>query len=116
MQTLVMKISIPLLCILLHLAVAAPADADCAFEASVRVDSSPVPGAVVKMLEADVTARSDTDGLICLDTLAPGAHTMLVIAEGFSVLDARLEKKPAATSAYRGSRSRFQKSNVQRLR
>ena len=88
-----MKISTSLICLLLPFAITADVSADCSFEATVRTDSSPVEGAVVKMLEADVTARSDGDGLVCLETLPAGAHTMLVIAEGFSVLDARLEKK-----------------------
>ena len=76
------------------LALPNPAEATCAFEATV-VDGSqtPVPGATVHLLGADLQGVSGADGRLCVEALAAGSHALLVVAEGFSVLDATVVKK-----------------------
>lgn len=71
-----------------------PLFAQCALGAVV-VDSEkqPVHGAVVHLLEADRKATSDKKGRVCVEKLEPGKHPLLVIADGFSVLDAVMHKE-----------------------
>ncbi len=76
---------------------ATPLFADCAFDATVMGSKEkPVAGAVVHLLDADIRATSNTHGKVCLQELAPGPHSLLVIADGFSVLDARVTKETDA--------------------
>ena len=92
-----MEASRPLISIILLLTLATPAVArgeDCALEAIV-VDSEhkPVSGAVVHLLGADVRLISDEAGAVCAPALAAGRQSLLVIADGFSVLDATVSKE-----------------------
>ncbi|MEM1203862.1 MAG: TonB-dependent receptor [Acidobacteriota bacterium] len=67
--------------------------AECAFEATVvDAEQGPVAGAVVHVLGADLQLVSDEGGRVCAGELAPGKQPLLVVAEGFSVLDAAVTK------------------------
>ncbi|MEM1178064.1 MAG: TonB-dependent receptor [Acidobacteriota bacterium] len=75
---------------------AAPAAA-CAFEATVEnSDGVPIADATVHLIEADLELRSDDRGRVCAERLDAGRHSLLVIAEGHSILDAALEKADGA--------------------
>lgn len=68
---------------------------ECAFEATVvDAQGDRVPGAVVHLLAADVQLTADQEGRVCAETLAAGDQPLLVIAEGFAVLDAMVAKRP----------------------
>ena len=82
-----------LACALLAL-LAGPALGECAFEATVvNGEHEPVSGAVVHLLGADVRLTSDAGGSVCAPELAAGRLSLLVVAEGFSVLDASVTKR-----------------------
>ncbi|MEM6794933.1 MAG: TonB-dependent receptor [Acidobacteriota bacterium] len=69
---------------------------ECAFEGVVVTgEAQPVAGAVVQILGGSEKVRSDEAGNFCLAELQPGRHALLVVAEGFSVLDASIEKGEA---------------------
>lgn len=75
-----------------------PVLAECALDATVMdSEEKPVAGAVVHLLDADLQATSDGQGKVCLEELPAGAHSLLVIADGFSVLDARVSKETDTT-------------------
>ncbi|MEM8995182.1 MAG: TonB-dependent receptor [Acidobacteriota bacterium] len=66
----------------------------CAFEATViDSDQQPVSGAVVQLLGAEERLTSDSAGVVCAAEVAAGRHQLLVVADGFSVLDATVTKK-----------------------
>lgn len=65
----------------------------CAFDARiVDADGEAVAGAVLHLLERDERFVADDRGEICAPALAPGRHSLLVVAEGFSVLDAAVTR------------------------
>lgn len=82
------------LTVLAALLAAGPIRGECALRATV-VDGNrqPVPGAVVHLLDAGARLRSDDRGQVCATELAPGPQDLLVIADGFSVLDAMVQKE-----------------------
>ncbi|MCG8458659.1 MAG: TonB-dependent receptor, partial [Holophagales bacterium] len=66
---------------------------DCALRATVvDGDGKAVAGAAVHLLAASLQLTSDSAGRVCAPELAAGAQPLLVVAEGFSVLDATVEK------------------------
>lgn len=83
--------------LLLALSASVPAmAADCALEATVvDGDHQPVAGAIVHLLDSGQELTSDGEGRVCASSLADGPQSLLVIAEGFSVLDAVVTKEAA---------------------
>jgi len=92
-----MKIHSTFLVLLLTLMpIPAAAGEPCAFEATVvDGDGQPVAGAVVHLLGAELKLRSDRRGRVCAAELSEGRQPLLVVAEGFSVLDAAVDKEPS---------------------
>lgn len=72
------------------------AEAPCDLQGQV-VDAShrPVAGAMVQVLGAATSLRatSDSDGRLCLRGVPAGTHPLLVVADGYSVLDATIERQ-----------------------
>ncbi|MEM7587518.1 MAG: TonB-dependent receptor [Acidobacteriota bacterium] len=86
--------SLPWVLLALGLASPALAEEDCALRANVvDAQSEPVKDAVVHLLSADLELTSDRSGVVCAPQLAAGRHPLLVIADGFSVLDATVTKE-----------------------
>ncbi|MEM9556120.1 MAG: TonB-dependent receptor [Acidobacteriota bacterium] len=54
--------------------------------------------AVVHLLDVERQRVTGTDGRVCLENLAPGEHEILVVADGYSVLDTTLSL-PAVSSS-----------------
>ncbi|MEM9556285.1 MAG: TonB-dependent receptor [Acidobacteriota bacterium] len=66
----------------------------CALEATVvDGEQQPVSGAVVQMLGTDLRLTSDSVGAVCAPDVAAGRYDLLVVADGFSVLDAAVTKQ-----------------------
>lgn len=66
----------------------------CAFEAIVvDAKNEPIADAVVHLLNAELKLTSDDAGRVCATELAAGRQSLLVIADGFSVLDASVKKE-----------------------
>lgn len=65
----------------------------CAVRAEViDGDQRPVAGAVVHLMGAELSFTSDARGEVCVPELDPGSYGLLVIADGFSVLDGKLTR------------------------
>ncbi|MEM7048198.1 MAG: TonB-dependent receptor [Acidobacteriota bacterium] len=77
-------------------ALAADAE-ECDLRATI-VDGNqqPVSDAVLHLLDADVELTSDGAGVVCAPRVPDGRQTLLVIAAGFSVLDATVTKETDA--------------------
>ncbi len=90
----IMKTRLLLSSILLLLPLSAVAQPECAFKATV-VDGQDqaIRGAVVHLLTAGTKLVSDGEGRVCATELTAGRQPLLVVAEGFSVLDAMVDKK-----------------------
>ena len=70
------------------------AQGDCALKATVvDAEQEPVRGAVVHLLDADLQLTSDGKGHVCSSHLTAGRQSLLVVADGFSVLDASVVKE-----------------------
>ena len=68
---------------------------DCAFKATVvDAEHRPVAGATIHLLDAGLELRSGSRGTVCAPELAQGRHSLLAVADGFSVLDASVSKEP----------------------
>ncbi len=77
----------------LHFALAAVALGECALEVEIfGPQHRAVPNAVLRLLETEVSAVSDSGGRVCVENLSPGRYEALVVADGFAVLDAGLTK------------------------
>ncbi|MEM7480373.1 MAG: TonB-dependent receptor [Acidobacteriota bacterium] len=83
-----------ILSILSLLALPCVAHGQCAFEATVvDGDREPVPGAIVHLLGDGQQLTADGSGRVCAQDVSIGRQTLLVVADGFSVLDALVTKR-----------------------